>query len=228
MVVAAGAAAVRWRGWLTESTTLFLLSLVISVSLWAYVNVSRTERSSRTTTKVVAVVPAITGEPAFGFSLLGIRVTPQTVVLTGEPNALARLETVTTDAVNIAGAPRDFVQVAAVVAPPQVQVTPSRVRVAVQIAATIAVTTVRGIHVDAPRPPAGIILQMQPDVVQIQVQGPLAIVNRLRAADFTARVDDVEFKEGRQQVAVRVHGPRDVEVLSIAPATVTVTVKKGS
>jgi len=81
---------------LNEQTALLLLSFVISVSLWAYVTAARTADTPRATTKVVAVVPAIVGEPAYGYSLLGIRVTPQIVTLSGNPGVLAQIQTAAT------------------------------------------------------------------------------------------------------------------------------------
>lgn len=212
---------------LNEQTALLLLSFVVSLSLWMYVTTLRTAESPQATTKVVAVVPAIIGEPAYGYTLLGIRITPQTVTLSGSPRALASVQNVITEPVNIAGVTRDFVQEVAVVAPPEVEVS-GRVRVAVQVAAAVAVTTVRGIKVQPPRAPAGMSVSLQPSTVMIQIQGPVNMVNRLRAADFTARVDLVDFEQERQRAQVRVQAPPQIEVLSITPAGVTVTVKKGS
>lgn len=217
----------RLRRMLNEQAMLLLLSFVVGVALWAYVTSARTVPVAQTPTKTVAVVPAIRGEPAYGYSLLGIRITPQTVVVAGDPKLLAQVETVSTEPVNIGGATRDFVQEVGVVAPSQVQVS-ARVRVAVQVAPAVAVTTVRGIRVETPRAPEGFVVEVQPDLVTVQVQGPVTLVTRLRAADFSARVDGLDFSEGRQRVQVTVQAPPQVEVLSIAPPGVTVTVRKQS
>jgi len=226
-LVAPRPAHMRMRRILNEQTLLAVLSFIISVSLWAYVTSTRTERSPQATTKAVPVVPAIVGEPAYGYSLLGIRITPQTVVISGPPGLLAQVETVSTEPVNIAGVTRDFVQEVAVVAPLQIRTT-ERVRVAVQVVPAVAVTTVRGIRVQKPRAPRGLVVELQPSLVIVQVQGPVTLVNRLRAADFSAHLDGLDFSEGRQRAQVRVQAPPQVEVLSITPAGVTVTVKKGS
>jgi len=220
---------------LNEQTLLAVLSFIISVSLWAYVTSARTERSPQSTTKAVPVVPAIVGEPAYGYSLLGIRITWPTVVISGAPNLLAQIDTVTTEPVNIAGVTRDFIREVTVVvppgvrvvAPPQVRAT-QRVGVAVQVAPAVAVTTVRGIRVQKPRVPAGFVVELQPNLVVVQVQGPVTLVNRLRASDFSAYLDGLEFSAGRQRAEVKVQAPPQVQVLSITPTGVMVTVKKGS
>lgn len=211
---------------LNEQTALFLLSVLIAFTLWSYITATRSPRVEQSTSKLVAVLPAIAGEPAYGYSLLGIRVTPQTVAVSGDPKALAVLQSVPTETVNISGATRDFVQEVTVVPPAGVRAA-ARVRVAVQITPAIAVTTIRGIRVEPPEVRGGLVVNVEPALVQVQVQGPVTLVNRLRASDFSARLDGVATEEGRRRAQVRVQAPPQVEVLSIVPASVVVTVRKG-
>ncbi len=209
-----------------EQTALFVLSLFISFTLWAYVTASRAPRVEQFGSKLVAVVPAIAGEPAYGYSLLGIRITPQTVPVSGDPKTLSQMQSVATETVNISGATRDFAQMVAVVPPAGVR-SAGRVRVAVQVVPAIAVTTVRGIRVQPPEVGGGLVVDIQPALVQIEVQGPITIVNRLRASDFSARLDGIASEEGRRRAQVRVQAPAQIEVLSISPAAVEITVRKG-
>lgn len=209
-----------------EQTALFLLSLFIGFTLWSYISAARNPRVEQSTSRLAAVLPAIAGEPAYGYTLLGIRVTPQTVPISGDPKALAQIQSVSTETVNISGATRDFVQEVSVVAPRGVR-TGGRVRVAVQIVPAIAVTTVRGIRVQPPEVPGGLVVDLEPSMVQVQVQGPVTLVNRLRASDFSARLDGPAVEEGRHRAQVRVQAPPQVEVLSIVPAAVVVIVRKG-
>ena len=209
-----------------EQTALFLLSLFIGFTLWSYITAARNPRVEQSTTKLAAVLPAIAGEPAYGYTLLGIRVTPQTVAVAGDPKTLAQTQSVATETVNISGATRDFVQEVAVVAPGGVRAR-GRVRVAVQIVPAIAVTTVRGIRVQPPEVGSGLIVDIEPALIQVQVQGPVTLVNRLRASDFSARLDGPVMEEGRRRAQVRVQAPPQVEVLSIVPAAVVIIVRKG-
>lgn len=209
-----------------EQTALFLLSLFIGFTLWSYVTAVRNPRVEQSITKSVAVLPAIAGEPAYGYTMLGIRVTPQVVAVAGDPKTLAQIQSVATETVNISGATRDFVQMVNVVSPAGVPV-PRRVRVAVQIVPAIAVTTVRGIRVQPPEVGGGLVVSLEPAVVQVQVQGPVTLVNRLRASDFAARVDGAATEEGRSRAQVRVQAPPQIEVLSITPAAVVIVVRRG-
>lgn len=211
---------------LNEQTGLFLLSLFIGFTLWSYITAGRTPAVEQSTTRLAAVIPAIAGEPAYGYTLLGIRVTPQTVTMVGDPKTVAQVGSVSTETVNISGATRDFVQEVAVVSPAGVRVA-GRVRVAVQIVPAIAVTTVRGIRVQPPEVGDGLVVEIAPALVQIQIQGPVTLVNRLRAADFSARLDGQTAEEGQRRAQVRIQAPPQVEVLSIVPPSVTITVRKG-
>lgn len=211
---------------LNEQTGLFLLSLFIGFTLWSYITAGRTPAVEQSTTRLAAVIPAIAGEPAYGYTLLGIRVTPQTVTVVGDPKTVVQVGSVSTETVNISGATRDFVQEVAVVSPAGVRVA-GRVRVAVQIVPAIAVTTVRGIRVQPPEVGNGLVVEIEPALVQIQIQGPVTLVNRLRAADFSARLDGQTVEEGQRRAQVRIQAPPQVEVLSIVPPSVTITVRKG-
>ena len=211
---------------LNEQTGLFLLSLFIGFTLWSYITAGRTPAVEQSATRLAAVIPALAGEPAYGYTLLGIRVTPQTVTMVGDPKTVAQVGSVSTETVNISGATRDFVQEVAVVSPAGVRVA-GRVRVAVQIMPAIAVTTVRGIRVQPPEVGNGLVVHIEPALVQIQIQGPVTLVNRLRAADFSARLDGQTAEEGQRRAQVRIQAPPQVEVLSIVPPSVTITVRKG-
>lgn len=230
-VVAGHARGVRMRRLLSEQNLLLLLSFMIAVTSWYYVTTSRSPRAGRTTTKTVAVVPTIVGEPAYGYSLIGIRVYPLTVDISGDPVQLAQVDRVVTDHVVISGATRDVTRDVAVVGPPElVKSVRVRVRVDVQIAPAIAVTVVRGVRVHVQNAPRGLLAQVEPDRVEVQVQGPVTVVSRLRAADISARVDGATFAEGRVRVLIKrsdVQAPPQVEVLEIRPSAVTVVVRRG-
>lgn len=209
---------------LSEQNFLLLLSLLTAIGLWMYVTLSRAPVEFGTP-KSVAVIPTIVGTPAFGYSLLGVRVVPQTVNLSGNPARLATVESVITEPVNITGAIRDVVQEVSVVT--SLGVTASRrVQVSVQIAPAVAVTLVGGVRVQVRNVPSGAVAEVDPKTIQVQVQGPISVVSRLRPEDFLARVDG-DVQEGRRRVKVIIEAPQQVELLSVMPAEVVVTVRKG-
>lgn len=217
----------RPRRLLNEQSLLLLLSFAIAVTSWYYVVSTQNPRVPRTTTKLVAVIPEIAGEPAYGYSLLGVRVTPPTITVSGTPERLAEIEMVRTEPVDITGKTADVVREVGLAGPPDV-VRPLRVRVAVQIAPAMAARVVAQVRVRVENTPNGLGVRVDPAVVDVQVEGPVAIVSRLRSTDLVARVDGTDFSEGRRRAALQVEVPAQVRVLSIRPSTVLVVIRKGS
>lgn len=209
---------------LSEQNFMLLLSLLTAIGLWLYVNLTRAPVEFGTP-KSVAVIPTIVGEPATGYSVLGVRVFPQTVNLSGNPARLATVESVTTEPVIITGAIRDVEQEVSVVTLPGLTAS-KRVRVSVHIAPTVAVTLVPGIRVEVRNVPSGAVAEVNPQTIQVQVQGPISVVSRLKPENFLARVDG-DLQEGRRRVKVIIEAPQDVELLTVMPAEVVVTVRKG-
>jgi YbbR domain-containing protein len=211
------------RRLMNEQNFTLLLSLVTAIGLWMYVTLTRAPLEFGTP-KSVAVIPTIVGTPEFGYSILSVRVVPQTVNLSGSPAHLATLESVITEPINITGAIRDVVQEVSVVTPPGLT-SSRRVQVSVQIAPAVAVTLVQGVRVEVRNVPSGAVAEVDPKTIQVQVQGPISVVSRLRPEDFLARVDG-NVQEGRRRVKVIIEAPEQVELLAVMPAEVVVTVRK--
>lgn len=209
---------------LSEQYLLLLVSLAIAVTSWYYVTTSFNPRAVHT--KTVAVIPTIVGEPRYGYSLIGIRVLPPTITISGDSAKLESLRSVTTEPVDLAGETRDIIREVGLIGPPDI-VRPGRVRVEVTIRPAFVATVVRGIRVRVENVPAGHVVQVEPDTVEVHIQGPLTIVSRLRANDFAAIVDAANFTEGRRRVQVEVKRPPEVEVLAVQPLTVTVVIRRG-
>lgn len=212
----------------SEQSLLLLLSFLISVTSWYYVVTTQNPRFPHTTFKAVAVIPDLSGEPAYGYSVLGVRVTPPTITITGLPEQLFEIDMVRTEPVKIAGETQDVVRDVGLVLPPEFT-RAARVRVAVQIAPAIAAKTVPGVKVTVQNAPAGLVTRVEPGTIDVQVQGPVAIINKLRPEDLQARVDGAAFSAGRRRVTPEVHAPPEVTVLTIKPTAVLIVVtRKGS
>ncbi len=217
----------RPRRLFSEQNLLLLLSFVIAVTSWYYIVSTQNPRIPRTTTKLIAVIPEIAGEPAYGYSLLGVRVTPPTITISGTPERLAEIEMVRTEPVDITGKTTDVVREVGLAGPPEIAKA-TRVRVAVQIVPAIAATVVRQVRIRVENTPNGLVVRVDPAMVDVQIEGPVAIVSRLRSSDLLARIDGTDFSEGRRRAALQVDVPPQVRVLSIRPSTILVVVRKGS
>ena len=216
----------RIRPLQSEQNLLLLLSFVIAVTSWYYVKTTQYPRIPLTTDKVVAVIPEISGEPAYGYSLLGVRVAPPTVIINGTPDSLARIETIRTAPLDVTGATKDVVRDVALVGPPELT-RGTRVRVEVQVVPAIVVKDVLGVRLRVQKLPRGLTAKVEPATVKVQVQGPVAILNALRPDDLVARIDATDFAEGRRRVSPEVQAPPQVTVVSASPSIVVIVVRKG-
>ncbi len=213
------------RRFASEQNLFILLSLGIALTMWFYVTVSQNAGTGRLA-KTVIVDPNIVGEPANGYSVLGHRVTPQIIAVSGDPKLLEQVQSVTTEPVDISGAAHNVVREVAVVPPASLRAF-GRVRVIVEIVPTVGSTIVQGVRVQVLKLPDGLVAQVQPVTVQVQVQGPADVVGRLQARDFSVKVDGTGLAAGRHRIRVDVQGPPQVEVLAVTPEMVVVTVRKG-
>jgi YbbR domain-containing protein len=209
-----------------ERPLLLLLSFLIAATTWFYVKTTQYPRIPLTTDKVVAVIPDINGEPAYGYSLLGVRVAPPTVVISGRPEDLALIENLRTEPVVVTGATRDVVKDVALVGPPE-GTRAIRVRVAVQVVPAIVVRDVAGVRLRVQKLPRGLTAHVEPATVNVQVQGPVVILNKLRPDDLVARIDATDFAEGRRRVSPDVQAPSQVLVISASPPVVVIVIRKG-
>lgn len=217
----------RLRRILSEQNLLLLLSLLIATVAWYYVTTAVAPQAVRVTTKVVPVVPAVVGEPLYGYSLQGVQVAPPIVTLSGDPELLRQIDTVTTEAVVVTGANRNVIRDVRLVGPPEIVKT-TRVKVSVQIVPAIQVTVVENVRVQVRNAPRGVLVRVEPVMVDVEVQGPVTVVSRLRATQLEAIVDGTDFTVGQRRIVPEVKAPPQVEVLSVRPAMVVVVVRKGS
>ena len=83
----------------------------------------------------VAVKPAVTGQPAPGYTVTGVSASPESVLLLGPESVLSTVTEVGTQAVSVAGATGTVKQTALIVQPPGAQaVDPTSVTVTITIA----------------------------------------------------------------------------------------------
>ncbi len=180
--------------------------------------------SSSSTTRTLPISPVVAGTPASGYEVVSAAADPPLVTVQGDAAALAPLTAIPTRAVSVAGARTDVVRTVALV-PPQ----------GVTLGATTSATvTVHLRLVQGTRSlSAGIELngthsvssyELSVDRVAVTLGGPLAALDAVDAATFTASIDASALAEGPNVVPVIVTPPAGLAVVSVDPPQVTVTV----
>jgi YbbR domain-containing protein len=172
----------------------------------------------------VPVNPVLTGQAAPGFRVAGVDVTPLTVTLEGEANALATLTAADTAPVPIYGATRDLTQTVAFALP--TGVTPlgaASVQVTVHVeAVTDTRTLTAGLRLDGSDPALTYDVSVQS--VLLTVYGSTADLDRLGSAPITVGLDVAGMGPGRHQVTVVPSLPSGVTLVTTVPPTVIVTI----
>lgn len=178
-------------------------------------------------TRVVPIVAVTSGTPAPGFQVGQIVVEPPTVEVSGPESVLKLVREAVTEPVSIEGASaslRETVTVAVADARLRL-VTVQSARASVEIIPTPLERTLADVPVQVRNaPPAGR-ARATPAVAQVWVRGPKDVVSALGADSLVLFVDLAGLGPGRHSVPLRAEPIRDVEIVRMQPATVSVTVQ---
>jgi YbbR domain-containing protein len=178
-------------------------------------------------TKTVLIRPVTDGEPAEGFVVGSITVSPPTVEVVGPVSALKDLKEATADAVSINGASsrvEDSVNVA-VMEPPLVRLrNPQTAKVTVEIVPAPVVRTVTRVPVHL-RNASAPFVQSVPSAVTVDVRGSSGLVGGLQPDSIVAFVDLAGLGPGRYNLPVQVEPSRNFEVVRTQPARVSIRIK---
>jgi YbbR domain-containing protein len=201
----------------------FLLALISAFALWTFVarDASPTGAPGQATSayRTVAVVAKLHGNPADGYGVTSVVVTPPTITVQGAALNLGDVGYVNTDVLDITNQTDTITVPATIDLPPGItSTTVSRVTVSIFIAPIVGRVSanvpisVRGLAPDLKA-------TLSPDAVNVTLNGPLP---RLKDLSLRAVVDVTGQGPGSYILPVQVATPNDITA-QIAPADVTVT-----
>lgn len=175
--------------------------------------------------KLVTVV--WTGEPAPGYRLLSVTADPPSVLVEGRPAQVNSLTTVSTEPIAIDGLTESFQQTAVLDLPTGISVDPEQT-VTVRIEIEPILTTSSYNRVPDPRGlRAGYEAKVEPEQVRVVLFGPLPLLDSLAENDVRVILDLFGLEPGTYSIEPEVDIPeRDIEIRSIQPSTVTVTISE--
>jgi YbbR domain-containing protein len=173
-------------------------------------------------TKVVPVVPAITGTSPAGMAVTAVTATPSTVTITGPGSTLEGIESVTTSPVDLTGVRGTVSRQASILLPADVSASAQNVTVVARVGRALLSAVIRSVPVRVIGAPKGTAARVVPGRVDVQVEGPQDVVGRLTATTLVVQIDAAG--EGRGSHRVRPHAvlPPGVRLLAIQPAVVTI------
>jgi YbbR domain-containing protein len=183
-----------------------------------------TDKESRT----LPVNPVITGQPAPGFRIAAVTVDPTTVTVEGDAEQLTALIQIDTAPVSVAGATADVAQTVALAPPNGISATGAgAVRVEVSIEPITQTRTYgAGIRLDGREDM--LTYSLSTEQVMLTLFGSVADLDQLSAGPLEVGVNVAGLGPGAHDVAVVPVIPSGVEVVTISPERVTVTVTEGA
>lgn len=178
-------------------------------------------------TRVVPIRPDVEGEPAPGYLLGKITVSPSSVEVVGPSSDLHALREATTEPIPVDGATRTLDESVTVgVDDSALRLrAPLTAKVTVEILPAPIERTFAGVRIESRNTPAGAAGIASPGTVTIWVRGGRDALASLDAAQVAAYVDLAGLRPGRYNLPVRIDPSRAFGVSRIEPTVVEVTIR---
>ncbi len=184
-------------------------------------------RFEPTLVRRVPVVPVIEGEPAAGYAVGPVTVSPETVEIAGPESAVLRLKEANTEPISVSGA-RQPIREAVVIglSDPGLRLSsPGNADVTVQIQPNPVDRVMTQVPVHIRNMGSRLSAQARPAGISVTVRGPKDVVEALRPDSLSAFVDLAGLGPGQYNLTVRVEPSPDFVVVRTDPATVRVRIR---
>ena len=178
-------------------------------------------------TRAIRVVPVIDGEPATGYTLGRVTVSPTSVAVVGPESIVRQLTEATTEPVSVDGAMgrvRDTVTIGVNESRVRLQV-PRNAVVTVEIERATIDRAVRGVPLILRHLARGLRAEAAPRAVTVHARGHADVVSELDAARVPAFVDLTGLRRGRYNLPVRIDATSGFTVVSVEPSTVQIRIR---
>lgn len=185
------------------------------------------EIERETLQQTVPVVVETTGRPAAGFRLSDLNVTPLTVVISGPLQALADLENISTEAIDLNDASESFTEEVALDLPDDVSAVPDSVTVEVTIEQSTAEATL-GVAPRFINTAPGLTSSTSTAIVLVTVSGPLNVLQDISPEAVQVVVDLAGLGPGTYTLTPVVQVPDGVTFIRVSPVQITVTLVPSS
>ncbi len=184
-------------------------------------------RFEPTLVRRVPVVPVVEGDPAPGYVVGPVKVSPETVEIAGPESAVLRLKEANTEPISVSGARQSLHESVVIgLSDPGLRLTsPGNAEVTVQIQPNPIVRTVAQVPVHIRNMGPRLSAQALPAGVSVTVRGPEDVIDALRPDSITAFVDLAGLGPGQYNLTVRVESSPDFVAVKIEPATVHVRIR---
>jgi YbbR domain-containing protein len=176
--------------------------------------------------RTLPVVPNIVGQPAPGYRVSSVNVEPVVATVSGEEATVSQLETAATEPIDISGRNRDVEATVRIALPAGVSVAgDDSVRVVVTIGEDTGTRTFQvGVQLEGAL--TALSYGISPQSVLVTLSGPVTALDTVDATQLAATADitGINDSTGSHDVTVEFAPPAGLELVSIQPETVTVSI----
>jgi YbbR domain-containing protein len=176
---------------------------------------------AKKTQKNVPIRPKITGEPADGYELSNVSVTPRRIELSGPATSLADIESVTTESIDVTGRTSTFDKTVRLrIDDPLVGYDLDRpIEMTVEIDTQEIQRVISNIPVEPVNINAPMTATVNPTTVSITLRGPKAVVEKIDPSALLASLDMGGKEPGTFMKEVEIQNvPRSVQVVETQPS----------
>ena len=170
------------------------------------------------------------GEPALGYQLKGVTVSPSVLLAAGDAESLGAVEALFIDEpVDISERSESFTVEVRLKKPSELEyISANAVTLTVEIAPITVSRTFDGIKLYARGIGQGLSVKLGVKTLSVALTGPQLVVNNLRSANISGYVDVSGLEAGDYELPIQLHvEDRDMSALSYTatPSTVSVTLE---
>ncbi|MGE5590964.1 MAG: YbbR-like domain-containing protein [Bacillota bacterium] len=175
----------------------------------------------------VPVEARVTGQPAPGYRVGEITVTPKTVkVRATSPDALSAIGSAFTQPVDIKGASADVSREIGLQLPAGAEIIqPQTVIVTVRIEADMLTKTYEAVPISVRNMANGLKATAAPTSVTLKLEGPRQVMTELQLADVAVYASAQGLDAGDYQLSLQVAAPQGVRVVDMSPRIASVTLE---
>jgi YbbR domain-containing protein len=177
--------------------------------------------------RFVPVVPSLSGEPAPGFVIDRVFSDPATVEIVGPQSRVRQVTGVATEPLSVQGATapiRDTVAISVLQSSVRLA-KPESANVMIRIVPAYEVRQLTDVPIRWRNLAAGLTARLTPSLVTVNVHGSRGAIAALDPGRVTVFIDLARLGAGRYDLRTHFEAINQIEVSSIVPALVTVTIK---
>jgi YbbR domain-containing protein len=177
--------------------------------------------------KTLPVKPALSGKPEPGFRVGEITVEPSFVTVRAPASVISRIDVLGTTPVSIEGRSESFTAQVELVIPAGVEwQSHSKVDVAVTMVEDVVDRQFNAIPILPRHLTPGYVWDMEPQALDVRLEGRKDLIDKLTAGMITAYVDAMWREEGEHRLPITVEVPDGIRLVQAIPNQVTLRLSR--